>query len=93
MLTQIVLANAINDKNELVREAVFAKVDKQVYSDKNPIPINNKLPVGIIFKVQIGAFKNSIPQDLFKFGDVENTAAPCSCSKYFACSTGILAPL
>ena len=30
---------------------------------------------------------------LFTLGEVEKTAAPCSCSKYFACSTGILAPL
>lgn len=37
-----------------------------VYSEKNPIPMDVKLPEGLIFKVQIGAFKNLIPQDLFK---------------------------
>ena len=37
-----------------------------VYSIKKPIPVNEKLPEGLIFKVQIGAFKNPIPQDLFQ---------------------------
>ena len=36
------------------------------YSPSNPIPINNKLPEGLIFKVQIGAFRKAIPQDLFQ---------------------------
>lgn len=35
------------------------------YSFKNPIPINKKLPEGLIFKVQIGAFRKPIPQNLF----------------------------
>ncbi|MCH7535376.1 MAG: hypothetical protein IH948_06460, partial [Bacteroidetes bacterium] len=37
----------------------------QPYSANNPIPIDVELPKGLIFKVQIGAFKNPIPQDLF----------------------------
>lgn len=36
------------------------------YSAASPIPIDQKLPNGIIFAVQIGAFKNQIPNDLFK---------------------------
>ncbi|MDP2387060.1 MAG: hypothetical protein Q8M29_11855 [Bacteroidota bacterium] len=36
------------------------------YSAARPIPIDEKLPNGIIFAVQIGAFKNQIPNDLFK---------------------------
>ncbi|MEO6904676.1 MAG: hypothetical protein ABI315_16225 [Bacteroidia bacterium] len=37
-----------------------------VYSTSKPIPINAALPEGLLFKVQIGAFRNAIPQDLFK---------------------------
>ena len=37
-----------------------------MYSDDNPIPVNPKLPDGLIYKVQVGAFRNPIPQDLFK---------------------------
>ena len=36
------------------------------YSASKPIPIDEKLPNGIIFAVQIGAFRNQIPNDLFK---------------------------
>jgi hypothetical protein len=35
------------------------------YSAKNPIPVDEKLPDGLYFRVQIGAFKNPIPQDRF----------------------------
>jgi len=37
-----------------------------IYSASNPIPIDQQLPEGLIFKVQLGAFKNTIRQDLFK---------------------------
>lgn len=35
------------------------------YSESNPIPIDPPKPPGVIFKVQIGAFKKAIPQDAF----------------------------
>jgi hypothetical protein len=36
------------------------------YSESRPIPLNPSLPEGVIFKVQVGAFRNKIPQDHFK---------------------------
>ncbi len=36
------------------------------YSNKHPIPINPPLPEGLIYKVQIGAFKKPISQTAFK---------------------------
>lgn len=36
-----------------------------VYSASKPIPVNEKLPEGLIYKVQIGAFRNSISPDVF----------------------------
>jgi hypothetical protein len=45
---------------------VFDQKSTLVYSFNNPIPINKKLPEGLIFKVQIGAFRKPIPQDLFQ---------------------------
>ena len=44
----------------------FEKAENSVYSSNNPIPIDVNIPEGLIFKVQIGAFRNPIPQDLFK---------------------------
>ena len=36
------------------------------YSANKPIPVDPPMPEGLIFKVQIGAFRNPIPQNLFK---------------------------
>ena len=36
------------------------------YSANNPIPIDEKLPDGLVFKVQIGAFKAPLPNNTFK---------------------------
>lgn len=37
-----------------------------VYNVSNPIPIDEKINDGLIFKVQIGAFKQALPNDAFK---------------------------
>lgn len=49
-------------------DALFDKLEFEgtVYSASKPIPVNPPMPEGLIFKVQIGAFRNPIPQDLFK---------------------------
>ncbi len=44
---------------------IFVKADASVYSANKPIPVNSTLPQGLVYKVQIGAFRNPIPQDLF----------------------------
>jgi hypothetical protein len=45
---------------------LFERRSKSIYSASRPIPLDEKLPDGLVFKVQMGAFKNVIPQDLFK---------------------------
>lgn len=35
------------------------------YSESNPIPLNPDLPKGLIFSVQVGAFKNPLPNNFF----------------------------
>jgi hypothetical protein len=42
------------------------KNNQSVYNENNPIPKNPKIPDGLIFKVQVGAFRNPIPQNHFK---------------------------
>ncbi len=39
----------------------FGVVDKPVYTSTNPIPIDESLPAGVVYRVQIGAF--STPRD------------------------------
>ncbi|MCB9169285.1 MAG: PD40 domain-containing protein [Flavobacteriales bacterium] len=49
---------------EELREDIFSFVGEA--GDRNkPIPINTAIPKGLVFKVQIGAFRNPIPQELF----------------------------
>jgi hypothetical protein len=50
-------------KEIFVRESVPGK---SPYSVRTPIPIDVSHPDGLVFKVQVGAFRNPIPQDLFK---------------------------
>ncbi len=49
-----------------ISKEIFQLTEKEVYSKENPIPLNPRIPNGLIFTVQVGAFKNPIPQDLFK---------------------------
>ena len=45
--------------------SVFKRTDSPAYSTDRPIPISPKLPEGLVFKVQVGAFRNPVPNDLF----------------------------
>jgi hypothetical protein len=44
----------------------YAVGTSPVYNNDNRIPVDPEVPSGIIYKVQIGAFRNPIPQDIFK---------------------------
>ena len=50
----------------IITENIFKITNQQIYSNSNPIPLNPKIPKGLIYMVQVGAFRNPIPQDLFK---------------------------
>ena len=41
----------------VIKENIFIRTDQQVYSKENPIPLNPKLPKGLIYKVQVGALE------------------------------------
>jgi len=45
---------------------IFTVEEMVPYTPSNPIPVNPAIPSGLLFKVQVGAFRNIIPQDLFK---------------------------
>jgi len=44
----------------------YGKTQGPAYSKVNPIPLNPGLPDGLVFKIQIGAFRKPIPDDSFK---------------------------
>lgn len=49
-----------------INEDLFMADEQAAYSDENPIPVNIEWPEGLVFAVQVGAFRNPIPQDLFQ---------------------------
>jgi hypothetical protein len=59
-------SNTVPVVTKLSANDVFVKTSGPAYSPSQPIPIDEKKPDGVFFTVQIGAFKNPIPQDLFQ---------------------------
>jgi hypothetical protein len=47
---------------------IFQQESDQVayYNEDKPIPVDVELPEGVIFKVQVGAFRNPIPSETFR---------------------------
>jgi hypothetical protein len=88
----------LNDKDFLQQAAVIPKQlegdlfirptssnNLTPYSESKPIPVDEEIPSGLIFKVQVGAFRNSIPQDLFKgFAPVMGERIPNGITRYTA---------
>lgn len=58
----------IDDYPAELSDAIFKMIDfnESLYSEDNPVPMNNKLPTGLVYKVQIGAFRNPPPDAVFK---------------------------
>jgi hypothetical protein len=48
-----------------VEESMFVEAETGTYDSNKPIPIDPAMPDGLIFQVQVGAYRNPIPQDLF----------------------------
>jgi hypothetical protein len=66
--TQTASIKDINKVPRQIKQAIFVTLNgtESAYSVNNPIPVDQNLPEGLVFKVQIGAFRNPIPQNLFK---------------------------
>lgn len=72
---------------DVLRTAIYKKVEtsESLYSEKNPIPVNSKIPRGLIYMVQVGAFRLQIPQDVFKgFAPLRGESAPGGLTRYMA---------
>ena len=86
--TKIIDNAAVNNTTKTVNNTTaefFVKTIVPVYSATKPIPVNEKLPEGLIFKVQIGAFRNPIPQDLFQgMSPITGETTPQGFTRYTA---------
>jgi hypothetical protein len=60
------LKSTENNSASGIKGRGFEVLTEEAYSEIKPIPVDVKLPNGIIFAVQIGAFRNPIPNNLFK---------------------------
>lgn len=50
---------------DVLTKNLFVRTSRAVYSEDRPIPMNPAMPKGVYYCVQIGAFRNAIPQNLF----------------------------
>ncbi|MAZ37175.1 MAG: hypothetical protein CL842_06970 [Crocinitomicaceae bacterium] len=62
------VVQGIDNYPERLSDAIFKMIDfnESLYNSDNPIPMNNTMPTGLVYKVQIGAFRNPPPQDIYK---------------------------
>ncbi|NQX99241.1 MAG: hypothetical protein HRT73_15390, partial [Flavobacteriales bacterium] len=67
LVASTIVPENIDEIPEVLSKSIFViNNNKAAYSNTKRIPISTKLPEGLVFKVQIGAFRNPIPQAHFK---------------------------
>ncbi len=57
-----------NKKSDAEKSSMeeFAILAKSPYSPANPIPVDQPLPDGVVYKIQLGAFGKTVPVNIFK---------------------------
>jgi len=59
--------------------------DVAYYGEEKPIPVDVKLPDGVVFKVQVGAFRNPIPSETFRgFAPIVGESTGTGLTRYTA---------
>lgn len=62
----IQVKNDLSDEMlQIVNKDIFTTEKKDFYNENVPIPIDSKTPKGVVYKVQIGFFKNQLPSKHF----------------------------
>ena len=70
---------------EVLVADLFKRTTRAVYSENKPIPVDAEMPVGVYYKVQIGAFRNDIPQNLYdEFAPVSGESLANGITRYTA---------
>ncbi|MGZ3883552.1 MAG: SPOR domain-containing protein, partial [Bacteroidia bacterium] len=59
-------ANAANPNATAIKVEGLEVKTTNAYSAANPIPVDQKMQDGVVFRVQIGAFKTALPPNTFK---------------------------
>ena len=74
-------------KNENIPSTGFDINQKKEsnYNSSNPIPLNVRAPKGLVYRVQVGAFRKPIPQNLYSsFNPVSGELSPNGLTLYMA---------
>jgi hypothetical protein len=58
-------ANYFYESPEFLTKNLYIRTRGAVYSSDRPIPVDTRMPKGVYYAVQIGAFRNAIPQNLY----------------------------
>ena len=58
-------ANYFYESPEFLTKNLYLRTRGAVYSNERPIPVDTRMPKGVYYAVQIGAFRNAIPQNLY----------------------------
>ena len=77
----------VSNLPRVVKQAIFVTLSpkESAYNADKPIPVNPAMPEGLIYKVQVGAFRNPIPQNLFKgFAPLMAEKIPSGITRYTA---------
>lgn len=70
---------------EVLVADLFKRTTRAVYSEAKPIPVDMTMPKGVYYKVQIGAFRNDIPQNLYdEFAPVSGESVGNGITRYTA---------
>lgn len=68
---------------KVLEAEVFNIVKETPYSEEQPIPVDGALPEGIVYKVQVGAFRTQIPQNLYsQFAPVSGEKTGTGLTRY-----------
>ena len=75
----------LGPRPERIDKPFFVKVNKSAYGTNYPIPVDEPLPMGIIYSVQVGAFRNPIPNNTFgQFAPVMGQKVSNGFTRYMA---------
>ena len=67
-----------------IQETEFAILAKSPYSVANPVPVDNPLPDGVVYKIQLGAFSKPVPATAFKgLTPLSGEKLPNGVTKYY----------
>ena len=64
--TNITNNTTVNQTKSTLKVEGLEVINGNAYNNNRPIPMNAKIPDGLVFRVQIGAFKNALPNNAFK---------------------------